>query len=56
MRRLFAAQVTATDLSENACRRAREIFGLSARSTDLHELPFADGDFDVALCSERSST
>jgi len=51
-RRLFGADVVATDLSENACRRAREIFGLTARSGDLHDLPFEDGEFDVALCSE----
>jgi SAM-dependent methyltransferase len=52
VRRLFGADVVATDLSENACERAREIFGLSARAADLHELPFEDGEFDVALCSE----
>ena len=52
VRRLFGAEVMATDLSENACERAREIFGLSARAADLHELPFDDGEFDVALCSE----
>lgn len=52
VRRLFGAQVVATDLSETACERAREIFGLTARSGDLHDLPFDDGEFDVALCSE----
>jgi SAM-dependent methyltransferase len=52
VRRLFGAQVVATDLSESACERAREIFGLTARSGDVHDLPFDDGEFDVALCSE----
>jgi SAM-dependent methyltransferase len=52
VRRLFGAEVVATDLSEHACERAREIFGLSARPADVHELPFDDGEFDVALCSE----
>jgi SAM-dependent methyltransferase len=52
VRRLFGAEVVATDLSENACRRAREIFGLTALAGDLHDLPFDDGEFDVALCSE----
>jgi SAM-dependent methyltransferase len=52
VRRLFGAEVVATDLSENACERAREIFGLTARSGDVHDLPFDDGEFDVALCSE----
>lgn len=52
IRRLFGARVVASDLSENACARAREIFGLEARAADLHELPFDDSEFDVALCSE----
>jgi SAM-dependent methyltransferase len=52
VRRLFGAEVVATDLSENACQRAREIFGLTARAGDVHDLPFDDGEFDVALCSE----
>lgn len=52
VRRLFGARVVASDLSENACVRAREIFGLDARAGDLHELPFEDSEFDVALCSE----
>ena len=51
-RRLFGAEVTASDLSETACERAREIFGLAARAGDVHDLPFEDGEFDVALCSE----
>ena len=52
VRRLFGADVVASDLSENACRRAREIFGLEARAGDIHDLPFDDERFDVTLCSE----
>jgi SAM-dependent methyltransferase len=52
VRRLFGAQVVASDLSESACERAREIFGLTARAGDVHDLPFEDGEFDVTLCSE----
>ena len=52
VRRLFGARVVATDLSEQACERAREIFGLTARAGDVHDLPFEDDEFDVALCSE----
>ena len=52
VRRLFGARVEVTDLSEEACKRAREIYGLTARAADVHELPFDDGEFDVALCSE----
>jgi hypothetical protein len=51
-RRLFGAHVEATDLSAEACNRAREIFGLTARAADVHELPYSDSQFDVALCSE----
>jgi ubiquinone/menaquinone biosynthesis C-methylase UbiE len=50
--RLFGARVVVSDLSENACRRAREIYGLTARPGDVHELPFESEEFDVALCSE----
>jgi SAM-dependent methyltransferase len=52
VRRLFGARVEATDLSAEACNRAREIFGLEARPADVHDLPYEDGQFDVALCSE----
>jgi SAM-dependent methyltransferase len=52
VRRLFGARVEATDLSEEACRRAQEIYGLTARAADVHDLPYPDGEFDVALCSE----
>jgi SAM-dependent methyltransferase len=52
VRRLFGAEVVATDLAESACERARQIFGLTARAGDVHDLPFDDGEFDVALCSE----
>jgi SAM-dependent methyltransferase len=52
VRRLFGARVEATDLSEEACRRAREIYGLTARAADVHDLPYGDGEFDVVLCSE----
>jgi SAM-dependent methyltransferase len=52
VRRLFGAHVVATDLSGIACKRAREIFGLTTRPGDVHDLPFESGEFDVALCSE----
>jgi len=52
VRHLFGAKVVATDLSETACVRCREIFDLTAHAADVHELPFAEGEFDVALCSE----
>jgi SAM-dependent methyltransferase len=51
-RELFGGRVVASDLAETACRRAREIYGLEARAGDVHDLPFDDAEFDVALCSE----
>jgi ubiquinone/menaquinone biosynthesis C-methylase UbiE len=50
--RLLHAEVCCTDLSEQACDRATEIFGIRAVPADLKELPFSDGEFDVVLCSE----
>jgi ubiquinone/menaquinone biosynthesis C-methylase UbiE len=50
--KLFGLKVRTSDLSEEACKRAREIFGLEATSLDIHALPFADGQFDVLTCSE----
>lgn len=52
VRELFEAEVTMTDLSENACKMAKEIFGLNALSADIHELPFQDNQFELVLCSE----
>jgi SAM-dependent methyltransferase len=49
---LFGLDVACTDLSEEACNRAREIYGIESTAADIHELPFADGAFDVTLCSE----
>lgn len=51
-RELFGADVTSCDLSEEACTRAREIYGIEGQSIDIHELPFEDGQFDVVVCSE----
>src|SRR5580765_8299356 len=49
---IFGADVASTDLSTEACHRARELFGLPAAAVDSTRLPFADGSFDVVLCSE----
>jgi SAM-dependent methyltransferase len=51
-RQLFGGRVVASDLAESACRRAREIYDLEAQPADVHDLPFADHEFDVVLCSE----
>ncbi len=53
VRHLFGTpRVVTTDLSEQACLRARAIYGLEAQPIDIHGLPFADDSFDVVLCSE----
>ena|SRR6266581_8453486 len=41
-----------SDLSEEACKRAKEIYNISAVAADIHALPFKDGQFDIVLCSE----
>lgn len=51
-RQLFGAEVATADLSHEANRRARELFGLPAAAVDSARLPFADGAFDVVVCSE----
>jgi SAM-dependent methyltransferase len=51
-RRLLGPRVVICDLSVEACKRGREIYGLDATAADIHRLPFADESFDVVLCSE----
>ncbi len=50
--KLFKVKAVSSDLSDEGCRRAREIFGVTALSADVHALPFKDNAFDVVLCSE----
>ncbi|MBL7736895.1 MAG: class I SAM-dependent methyltransferase [Chitinophagaceae bacterium] len=52
VRKLFNAKVKITDLSESACRRAKEIFQIDAVPCDIHAMPFPDESFDLVLCSE----
>jgi SAM-dependent methyltransferase len=49
---LLGAKVTTSDLSEEACKRAGELFGIPAVPADVHQLPFDNDEFDVILCSE----
>lgn len=51
-RTLFDAKTATSDLSLQACLRARELFGLASAAVDSTRLPFADGSFDVVVCSE----
>lgn len=52
VRQLFHVNVMSTDLSENACKMAKEIFDIDALACDIHNLPFQDNQFDIVLCSE----
>jgi SAM-dependent methyltransferase len=51
-RTMFGADVASTDLSPAACHRARELFAVPGAAVDSARLPFADGAFDVVVCSE----
>lgn len=50
--RLLSAEGVALELSLEAARRARELFGIRSVVADAHELPFPDGSFDLVLASE----
>lgn len=52
VRKLYGSRVVSTDLSHEACLRARELFGLTSAAVDCDRLPFRDGAFDVVVCSE----
>src|SRR4030043_1266483 len=51
-KQLYGIKVENSDLSSEACKRAEEIFHLKSTPADIHNLPFADNEFDVILCSE----
>jgi ubiquinone/menaquinone biosynthesis C-methylase UbiE len=50
-RQIFGVKVRTSDLCEEACMRAREIFHIDSDPADIHELPYEDNKFDVVLCS-----
>jgi ubiquinone/menaquinone biosynthesis C-methylase UbiE len=51
-RSIFGANVTSCDLSDVACTRATEIFGIESQQQDIQSLTFDDNQFEVVLCSE----
>lgn len=51
-RNIYNIPVMSTDLSEEACKRAKEIFGIESKSSDIHSMLYKDGQFDVVTCSE----
>jgi ubiquinone/menaquinone biosynthesis C-methylase UbiE len=52
IRTLFNVKVKTTDLSDTVCKMAKEIFNIESSPADVHELPFADNQYEVVLCSE----
>jgi SAM-dependent methyltransferase len=48
----LGAQTALSDLSLEACLRAREFFDLDAVALNSARLPFVDDAFDVVICSE----
>ncbi|MBN1792594.1 class I SAM-dependent methyltransferase [Candidatus Woesearchaeota archaeon] len=51
-KRLIGVQAENSDLSEEACKRAEEVFSIRSTPADIHSLPFKNDKFDVVLCSE----
>lgn len=51
-RHLMGIDVVGCDLSEEACRRAQQIYGIATHVADVCNLPFQSGQFDVCTCSE----
>jgi ubiquinone/menaquinone biosynthesis C-methylase UbiE len=52
VRKIFQSEVVSTDLSENACKIANELFQIKAIPADIIQLPFQENEFDAVLCSE----
>jgi SAM-dependent methyltransferase len=52
LKALMKVEVIHCDLSEQACRRAREIYSLMTQTADIHSLPYAADSFDAVVCSE----
>ncbi len=52
VRHLFDAEVKSCDLSQEACKRADEIYSIDTQAIDVQDLPFESDSFDIVLCSE----
>jgi SAM-dependent methyltransferase len=52
VKKLFDVKVRSCDLSDEACKRAKEIFDVDADPVDSVSLPYPDSSFDILLCSE----
>lgn len=52
VKEFFNVDVTNSDISEEACKRSKEIFNIKSQQADIHQLPFLNDEFDVVHCSE----
>ena len=52
VKHFFSSQVRSCDLSEEACKRAVEIFHIDADPVEGTSLPYDNCSYDVVLCSE----
>jgi len=52
VKRFFNAQVISSDVSQEACNRANELYGIETAIGSMHSLPFEDEQFDIVLSSE----
>ncbi|MFX1394282.1 MAG: class I SAM-dependent methyltransferase [Promethearchaeota archaeon] len=52
VRIIFGVDVKNSDLSEEACKRAKEIFDIDSDPVEIQNLPYKSNQFDVVLCSE----
>ncbi len=52
VKHLFGSDVISCDLSQEACNRAADLYGIKTAPIDLHGLAFPDESYDVVLASE----
>lgn len=52
LRRAGAARVIGVDISEDACRHARQRYGLDARASSAEKIPLANASIDVVISFE----
>lgn len=49
---LFHVPMHCAEISCEAIRRVQQLYGLSGTTCDAHQFPFADGAFDLVVCTE----
>lgn len=49
---IFHGDVMHAEVSEEACKRARQLFGLDSTQANITDLPFCDGEYEIVLCSD----